>query len=343
MFRVKAPLAKKVQLVAMMGKPENNGYSALAKEPYDMTQDQDGFWSVTTAPPGPGYYEYTFLIDGVVTMDLGSTTTFSGDHETSHIEVPAQEPTFYDVQNVPHGDVRQHGYHSDITGKWRRALVYTPPEYDANPTRRYPVLYLQHGGTQNETSWLTGGKANFILDNLIAAGQAVPMLVVMDNGSTFPPGLTRLPDPPPPDNPFERVMVNEIVPMVDATYRTAPHREHRAMAGLSMGSHQTLQIALAHLDVFSHIGVFSPAPTAFDVHTIYGGVLANAAAINRQVRLFWWGAGTAEVAIYEGVKYRLARLDEVGVKYVFREWPGLAHEWRLWRRSLHDLASRLFR
>ena len=332
-----------VQLVPMMGKPEYNGYNALGRQPYDMTRDQDGFWMVTTPPVGPGYYEYTFLIDGVVMMDLGSATTFSGNHETSHIEVPVREPTFYDVHNVPHGDVRQHWYNSTLTGKWRRALVYTPAEYDANPTRRYPVLYLQHGGTQNETSWVTGGKANFILDNLIAAGQALPMLVVMDNGSTFPPGLFRLPDPPPAGNPFERVMINEIIPMIDATYRTIPDQAHRAMAGLSMGAHQTLQITLAHLDVFSHIGVFSPAPTEFDVKTTYGGVLANAAEINQQVRLFWWGAGTAEPAIYQGVKYRLARLDEVGVKYVFREWPGLAHEWRLWRRALHDLAPRLFR
>jgi len=172
-FQVKAPLAQKAQLVPLMRMPENNGQNGLGKDPYDMTRDQDGFWTVTTPPIEPGYYNYEFHIDGASVMDLGSTTCFGGDHEQSYIEVPAKEPMFYDIRDVPHGEVRQRWYYSKITGKWRRALVYTPPGYDENPLLRYPVLYLQHGSTQNETSWVTGGKANLILDNLIAAGQAV--------------------------------------------------------------------------------------------------------------------------------------------------------------------------
>ena len=254
----------------------------------------------------------------VSVRDLGSTTCFGVDHEQCYIEVPAKEPMFYDIQDVPHGEVRQHWYHSELTGKWRRAVVYTPAEYDANPTKRYPVLYLQHGGTQNETSWVTGGRANFILDNLIAAGQAVPMLVVMDNGSTFPPGLSRLPDPPPAGNPFERVMINEIIPMIDSTYRTIADQPHRAIAGLSMGSHQTLQIGLAHLDVFSHIGPFSPAPMPeFDVKTYYGGVLANAEEFNRKVRLFFYGVGTTEKKIHASAKNIVEKVHQVGIKIRF--------------------------
>jgi enterochelin esterase-like enzyme len=343
-FGVKAPTAQKVQLLPLMGEPENNGVNGLGKEAYDMTRDENGLWTVTTLPVDPGVYEYFIVIDGFGVSDPGSTTSYGIDRELSCIEVPANEPTFYDIQDVPHGDVRQHWYYSAVTGKWRRALVYTPAEYDANPTKCYPVLYLQHGGTQNETSWVTGGKANFILDNLIAAEHAVPMLVVMDNGSTFPPGLTRLPDPPPAGNLFERVMINEIVPMIDSNYRTIADQPHRAMAGLSMGSHQTLQIGLAHLDVFSHIGPFSPAPMpGFDVNTYYGGVLANAEEFNRKVRLFFYGVGTAEKKINASAKNIVEKLHKVGIKVVFKEWANLSHEWRLWRRCLNEYAQMLFR
>jgi enterochelin esterase-like enzyme len=343
-FQVNAPLAQKVQLMPLMGEPESNGVNGLGKEPYDMTKDENGFWSVTTPPIDPGYYDYFIVIDGFGVSDPGSTTSYAIDRELSCIEVPAKEPMFYDIQDVPHGEVRQRWYRSKITGKWRRALVYTPAEYDAHPTKRYPVLYLQHGGTQNETSWVTGGKANFILDNLIATGQAVPMLVVMDNGSTFPPGLTRLPDPPPAGNLFERVIINEIIPMIDSTYRTISDQPHRAMAGLSMGSHQTLQIGLAHLEVFSHIGAFSPAPMPeFDVNTYYGGVLAKGGELNRKMRLFFYGVGTAEIKIHASARNIVEKLHKVGIKIVFREWPGLSHEWRLWRRCLNEYAQMLFR
>lgn len=237
-----------------------------------------------------------------------------------------------------------HWYRSGITGKWRRAYVYIPPEYDHLPDRRYPVLYLQHAGLQNETSWVSGGRANFILDNLIAAGDAVPMIVVMENGTTFPPGMMRLPDPPPPGNPFELVLTTEVIPMIDATYHTLSDRDHRAMAGASGGSHQTLQITLAHLDLFSHIGAFSPAPMPeFDVNTYYGGVLANAQEFNRKVRLFFWGVGSGEQGIHDSVNVTLGKIGKVGVKYVYREWPGLSHEWQLWRSCLNDFTPRLFR
>ncbi|MEI7845075.1 MAG: alpha/beta hydrolase-fold protein [Chloroflexota bacterium] len=205
-FRVSAPLAHKVQLLPLMSEPDNNGTNGLGKSPFDMTINTDGFWTVTTPPVEPGYYDYVFVIDDIWVNDSGSTNSFALDHDLNFIEVPARESMFYDLKNVPHGDVRQHWYFSDLTGKWRRAFVYTPAEYEANLSRHYPVLYLQHGGKQNESSWVTGGKANLILDNLIAAGAASPMLVIMDNGSTFLPGLKRLPDPPPAGNLFEKVI-----------------------------------------------------------------------------------------------------------------------------------------
>jgi enterochelin esterase-like enzyme len=343
-FRINAPLARKVQLLPLMGEPENNGSNGLGKDPYEMIKGSGGMWFVTTPPVEPGYYDYVFLVDDVWVNDRGSTTSFAIDHDLSFIEVPAGEPMFYDLKDAPHGDVRQHWYYSDLTGKWRRALVYTPADYDAEPSKRYPVLYLQHGGTQNETSWVTGGKANFILDNLIAAGDAAPMLVVMDNGSTFLPGLKRLPDPPPAGNLFERVMIHEIIPMVDSTYRTIADQPNRAMAGLSMGSHQALQIGLAHLDLFSHIGAFSPAPMrGFDVNTYYGGVLSNAEEFNRKVNLLFYGVGTDEQNICASGQNLVEKLHQAGIGVIYREWPGLSHEWGLWRRCLYAYSQLLFR
>jgi enterochelin esterase-like enzyme len=341
-FRITADTASKVEVRSTHQKEKDNGICRFGVR-YEMTRDENGFWTVTTPPILPGFYHYEIVVDGAAMNDPGSRTSFAGDKEISYIEVPEPGSTFCDPQNVPHGEVRQHWYYSKLTKAWRRAFVYTPPEYDKALKVRYPVLYLQHGGTQNETSWVTAGRANFILDNLIAAKQAVPMIVVMDNGSTFSPGISRLPDPPPPDNLFEKVMINEIIPMTDATYRTLADQKHRAMAGLSMGSHQTLQITLAHLDTFSHIGPFSPAPMPFEVKTFYGGVLANASEFNKKARLFYLAVGTAEEGIHKSMQKILFQLDRVGIKYTYKEWPGLIHEWWLWRKCLHDFVPRLFR
>ncbi len=195
--------------------------------------------------------------------DPGSLYFYGASRWGSGIEVPAKDQDFYALKDVPHGQVRQNLYFSKITNAWRRCFVYTPPDYDKNTTSRYPVLYLQHGRGEDETGWAVQGKANLILDNLIAEKKAVPMIIVMDNGYASKPTQT------PPQggaapargaggiSAFEEVMIKEIIPMIDATYRTIADREHRAMAGLSMGANQTIQITMNNLDKFSYIGGFS--------------------------------------------------------------------------------------
>jgi enterochelin esterase-like enzyme len=278
-------------------------------------------WCVTMPLDEPAYYDYAALI-----------------------EVHAKRPMFYDIKDVPHGDVRQHWYYSELTSNWRRVVIYAPADYDTNPSMRYPVLYLQHGGTQNETSWVTSGKVNFIMDNLVATDEASPMMVVMDNSSILPPGSTLLPDMPPTGSLYEQLMIHEIIPMVDSTYRTIAEQSQRAMAGFSIGGHQTLQITLAHLDIFSHIGVFSPAPMPeFDVDNSYGGVLADADEFNRKVSLFFYGVGTEEREIHTSAQSIVDKLHRAGIGIVYREWAGLSHEWRLWRKCLYAYAQFLFR
>ena len=337
-FRLPAPNAQKVQL--QPGGADNG----LGKGPIDMTRDDKGIWTVTIPPAVPGFHYYWFLVDGVPVNDPGSETFFGWARQTSGIDVPDKDGAFYEARDVPHGEVRVRWYLSKTTGAWRRAHVYTPPDYDRNNKSRYPVLYLQHGAGENETGWTKQGRANLILDNLIAAGSAKPMIVVMETGyatraGAAPPAAGAQPAP----NAFEDVVVSDLIPMVDATYRTLSDRENRAMAGLSMGGGQTMQIASAHLDTFAWIGSFSAPMRNFDPKTSMNGVLNDAAAFNKRVRLFWVGAGTGEVAFHEAAKQLHTSLDALGIKHVLYVSEGTSHEWQTWRRSLHDFAPRLFK
>lgn len=340
-FRLHAPLAHKVQIEPINGKPENNGYNGLGKAPYDMTKDENGLWSVTTPPAVPGLHGYFLVVDGVRVNDT-ATKSYGGKMKTCGVEIPEPGIDFYDIKDVPHGQVRMQWYYSKVTNAWRRAYVYVPPDYDHNPAQRYPVFILRHGGGEDETSWVEQGRANFIMDNLIAAGQARPMIVVMDWGQAPTPNQpVHIPDTPPPPE-ITEVTINELIPMVDAAFRTIPEREQRAMAGLSMGSVQTLYIGLNNLDTFSYLGVFSRRPMSAQEFQNFSGVFADARAFNQKVKLFWWGAGTAEEGIYNATKANLAELAQIGVKSVFVEFPGTSHEWQTWRKSLYDFASRLF-
>ena len=344
-FRLKAPQAQKVQIQPMGGQPQNNGYNGLGKAPYDMTRDQDGLWSVTTPPAVPGLHAYWLVVDGVRVPDP-SSRVYSAKMTVSAVEVPEPGVDFYDIKDVPHGQVRMVWYYSKVTNLWRRAYVYTPPDYDAHPRKRYPVFILRHGGGEDETGWVEMGYANFILDNLIAEGKARAMIVVMDWGQAPTPDQPiHIPSTPPPPE-ITQVTIHELIPMVDATFRTIPDREHRAMAGLSMGSVQTLYIGLNNLDQFAYLGIFSRRPMSadeFNVDKSFGGVFRDAAAFNQKVKLFWWGAGTAEEGIYNATKANLAQLAAVGIRSVFVEFPGTSHEWQTWRKSLYDFAPRLFR
>jgi enterochelin esterase-like enzyme len=340
-FHFTAPNAQKVQL--QPGGADNG----LGKGPIDMTKDDKGVWSVTLSTVVPGFHYYWFIVDGVNGNDPGSETFFGYARETSGIEVPEAGADYYAVQNVPHGEVRLRVYQSKVTGQPRRAYVYTPPDYDTNQRTRYPVLYLQHGAGENATSWTKQGHMNLILDNLIAAGKATPMIVVMETGYAFKPGAAPVQPPnggnPAPPNVIEDVIVNDLIPTIDAQYRTIANRDHRAMAGLSMGGAQTLQVTSNHLDLFAWIGSFSAPIRNFDVKTSMNGVLADAAAFNKRVKLLWFGAGTSEEAMYKGAMQVREALDAAGIKHVFFESKGTAHEWQTWRRSLNDFAPRLFR
>ncbi|MDE3202574.1 MAG: esterase [Acidobacteriota bacterium] len=348
-IRFKAPDAKNVKVNFWSGEK-----SAMEKQP-------DGFWTFTTRPMAPGLHYYTLNVDGAEVSDPASTAYFGGSKWASAVEVPEVGVDYYLPKDVPHGQVRQVWYHSSVTGTWRDAFVYLPPNYDTSKTR-YPVLYLQHGGGEDETGWIRQGKANFILDNLIASGSTKPMIVVMANGYAtrvgyVMPDLTGKPFLGPEFikvmqermGAFEDDMTQALIPFIDKTFRTLPDRDHRAMAGLSMGGMETFQTTFNHLDLFSYIGGFSGAGNPFlmggkfDVKTAYNGAMADPSAFAKRVHLLWIGVGTDEPErMKSGLESLHTSLDEAGVKHVFYESPGTNHEWQTWRRDLKDFTPRLF-
>ncbi len=336
-FRVKAPDAGRVQ-VDLMRK-------------YDMIRDTGGYWVATTEPVVEGFHYYSLLIDGVPVVDPASQTFYGMGRMASGIDIPDIDGAFYEARPVPHGQVRSVRYYSPLTRAWRRAFVYTPPGYDADPAKRYPVLYLQHGAGEDETGWSAQGKMDLILDNLIADGKAVPMIVVMDRGyAVDPTGRVKgLPGglPGSGGNIFPEVLVGEVVPMIDSAFRTVPDRDHRAMAGLSMGGFQTFQTTMTNLDKFAYIGGFSGAtflqPGA-DITQLYGGAWADPGAFRQKVKLLYLSVGTAEPArMLTGIRGLHEALDKAGIAHVYYESPGTAHEWQTWRRSLRQYASLIFK
>ena len=313
---------------------------------YDLRKDEKGVWTGESAPQVEGFHYYQLNVDGASVPDPGSLYFYGASRWGSAIEIPAPDQDIYAIKDVPHGLVSQKTYFSKVTNSWRRCFVYTPAEYDKNTTKRYPVLYLQHGSGEDETGWPTQGKANLILDNLIAAGKAVPMIIVMDNGyavkaSQAAPGRGAFP--------FEDVLIGEIIPMIDASFRTLSDRDHRAMAGLSMGANQTITITMNNLDKFSYIAGFSgtsnyPRTDVIDPATFMGGKFMDGAALNKKIKLFWLGLGTEEPAPFPGsVKAFRNMLEKQGVKYTYYESKGTAHEWLTWRRDLHQFASLIFK
>jgi enterochelin esterase-like enzyme len=348
-LRIKAPEASKVRLNFWSG-PK-----------VDMEKQADGFWTFTTTPLAPGLHYYVFNVDGADVSDPGSTAYFGGSRYVSAVEVPEPGSTYYSIQDVPHGQVRDVWYHSPVTGSWRHAMVYLPPDYESSK-KRYPVLYLQHGGGENETGWIRQGRANFILDNLIAAGEAKPMIIVMAYGyarraGAAAPELTGptlgSPQAAAARNEMAKVFEDDVtqalIPFVDKTYRTLADRDHRAMAGLSMGGFQTFHVTLNHLDKFSHIGGFSGAGGLLedrkpDMKKDFNGVFADPAAFAKKVHLLYLGVGTAEAERFTTrIRGLHAALTEAGIQHVYWESPGTDHEWQTWRRNLKDFASRIFR
>lgn len=354
-FRVAAPDAQKVQ-VRLGG-------------PHEMTKGSDGLWTATIPPQVVGFHYYTIVVDGAVAADPATRTFFGSGWDNSGIEIPesAADAAYYSAKDVPHGEVRQRSYNSTVTGKWRRCFVYTPPEYDANPRARYPVLYLLHGWGENEQGWYAQGHVDLIMDNLIAAKKSKPMLIVMDNLNAVKPGedaslyagrgvISRrsAADVAPAGGGrggfstnwggvFTEMMIADLIPMVERTYRVQPGRENRAMAGLSMGGMQSFITVLGNLDKFAYLGGFSGSSGGrggFDAKTSNNGVFADADAFNKKIKVLFLGIGSVEGP---GAKNFSEALTKAGIHNVYFESPGTAHEWLTWRRCLNDFAPRLFR
>jgi enterochelin esterase family protein len=401
-FRFNAPSAQKVQV-------------SIANVPFDMVKGADGAWAYTSAPQAPGYHNYWMIVDGAVVLDPGTNAFIGYSHMCNGFEIPEPGVDYYDLKDVPHGNVLIKNYFAKTSNSWRHIFVYTPPGYDKGTTR-YPVLYLQHGGGEDERVWIEMGRTNVILDNLIAQGKVKPFIVVMETsavggagrgqgqgggaragqapaagagrtagqapaaggarGAGQPPAAGAAPAAGrmggfgmggPGGGPYGQLMTSDLIPWVDANFRTIADREHRGMAGLSMGGIQTAAITMANLDKFSYIGLFSggtaagfgaggpgspipmgnpaPAPAALDLKTIYSGAMANPAEFNQKVRVFFFSTGTEPpLENPEGLRKHQEQLVAAGItnSYLYIS-PATSHEWQTWRRSLYTFAPLLFK
>lgn len=313
---------------------------------YDLTKDTSGVWTGESAPQDEGFHYYQLWVDGAAVPDPSSLYYYGASRWGSGIEIPAKDQDFYALKNVPHGQIIELPYYSKSNNNMRRCFIYTPPGYDRDAQKRYPVLYLQHGGGENETGWSNQGHANLIMDNLIAEGKAKSFIIVMDNGSwamTGPRPADRSAGTWPPKgwaDGFTKTLLEDIIPMIDANYRTMADQQHRAMAGLSMGGMQTRVITLAHPEVFSHVGIFSGGSITTDD-------LANAPVFKEKIKLVFVSYGSRELenprAGFGGnPKENQDKLKEAGINTHFYVSPQTAHEWQSWRRSLHEFAPLLF-
>jgi len=334
-FKIQAPDAKDVRVINL------SDSAAMGAKEYVLVKGADGVWSGVTNPCRPGFHYYELSIDGFRCSDPASQAYFGWGKWCSGLEVPGEGLDFYLAQNTPRGEVRLHWYMSQTTGTLRKCLVYTPPDYDKNLTARYPVLYLQHGAGESELGWTMQGKVNVILDNLIAAGKAKPMLIVMDNGYAARAGAENPHRPRGEDNAFADLVVKEVVPMIDANYRTLNDRNNRAIAGLSMGAGQALNIGLSNPVLFASVGAFSGGVWRLDINTSFNGLFKDAAKFNETYRLFWFGCGDLDGG-YAGMQTFHDTLEKQGIKHVWFPGPG-SHEWQVWRQHIYEFAQVLFR
>jgi enterochelin esterase family protein len=335
-FQVRAPSASQVQI--------NLGRN------FDLRKDDSGVWTGTTTPLDPGFHYYSLVIDGVSVADPASESFFGTGRMSSAIEIPETGVDFYTVRDAPHGDIRSKQYFSKVTGTWRRLNVYTPPGYDGNPDKKYPVLYLQHGGGEDETGWAVQGRTDVILDNLIAEGKAVPMLVVMANGNVSTGGAPRGGYSSAMMAGFAGELLTNIVPFIETNFRAKTGARDRALAGLSMGGGQAFYVGLEHRDTFGSVGLFSTglfggistnAARPFNAGEQLPALLANPRAFNDSLSVFYISVGEQDPR-FEPTKLAVADFQSHGVTVAFQSFPG-GHVWQVWRKSLHDFVPRLFK
>ena len=328
--------------------PQASDVNVDCRGSYPMEKSEDGWWYGHTEPLAVGFHFYNFVVDGATVTDVDSDTYCGSYGRSSAIEIPeGPEGDYYRPQEVPHGQVRSFVYYSSYEKKYRRAEVYTPAEYERKPRKKYPVLYLQHGMCEDETGWPRQGKANFILDNLIASGACVPMIVVMDSGNCGINFMTLMRDNPGTTRDdfgasFTPILLHDIIPAIDQHFRTLSDREHRAMAGLSWGGLQTFNTVLPHLDKFAYLGSFSGAVgmRGGQISQAYDGVFADSKAFNKKVHAFFIGIGSEEG---QGAKSLSDAFTAAGIDNVYYESPGTAHEWLTWRRCLKEFLPLLFK
>ena len=335
-FRIQAPEARKVVL-------------DICGKKYDMQPDGKGAWMAVTDPLVVGFHYYFINIGGVNFIDPSTETFFGCNREAGGIEIPeGPEGDYYrPQQGIEHGQVRSIYYFAQSTNEWRHALVYTPAEYELkkNAKKRYPVLYLQHGMGEDETGWSKQGRMQHIMDNAIATGEAVPMIVVMESGDIKAPfrggdnrqGFSDY------GNSFYKVMINDLIPTIDQKFRTLTDRDHRAMAGLSWGGHQTFDVVLNHIDKFSYMGTFSGAIFGLDVKTAYNGVFTRADEFNKSIHYLFMMSGTEGMDKMFGTKKLVDDLNALGINAHYYESTGTDHEWLTWRRGLKQFIPHLFK
>ncbi len=349
MFQIRAPQAQSVRV--------SLGNTALTKE-------NNGIWTGTTPPQDPGFHYYQLIIDGVSVSDPASEAFYGTGKMSSAIEIPEKGVDFYTIKDVPHGTIRSKLYFSKYTDSWRRLNIYTPPGYDKQTNTKYPVLYIQHGGGEDERGWAQQGETDIILDNLIAANKARPMLVVIANGNVPNRSGAR-------GNAysiegmagFKEELINNVIPFIESNYRALTDAKSRALAGLSMGGGQAFYVGLPNADKFAWVGVFSSGlfggiggggmggarggrggvmgGGAFDAEAQIPGILSDSKSFNDKLSLLYISVGEQDPR-FEPVKNAVATFKENGLEVEFASFPG-QHEWQVWRKSLHDFASRLFK
>jgi enterochelin esterase-like enzyme len=340
-LRFRAPNAREVSVIG-----EIDG------KPHPMTKGDDGVWTATIGPLAPDVYNYQFNVDGIVAMDPANPSVklgFGAFPPANLVEIPGDGLQFYDAKPVPHGTVRVETYDSKTVGAPRTLWIYTPPGYDRGNTR-YPVFYLLHGSGNIDSSWMLTGRANLIMDNLIAEGKAKPMIIVNPLGYARQ-GVGLGPEAPAAAAPagpggaigggvFGKDLLEDVIPFVEKTFRTLPGADNRALGGLSMGGGQTAAIGFSHPDLFHSIVIMS-AGSANAAET-YPGFFNNSAAINKEIKLLWMGVGKDDTLVGPGAKALDEALTAKNIKHTFRLTEG-RHEWVVWRHHLNEVAPLLFR
>lgn len=316
--------------------PEATSVGVTFRDSSPFTKGDDGAWYGYTRPLDEGFHYYMLKINGAEVPDPNSLMFFGAQRWGSAVEIPAQDQATYTLRHVPQGQLREIYFHSPSTDSMRRAFVYTPPGYDQDQGKRYPVLYLQHGWGENEYGWGAQGRAREIMDNLIAENKTRPFIIVMIYGMTNDTRMGGLRDFD--IRPFETVLIRELVPFIDGQFRTLADQPHRAMAGLSMGAMETKTITLRNLATFSHIGLFSGGSIAVTNIT-------DLAAFKAKNKLVFVSYGSRELGNNRGgdPKANVEALKQAGINSHFYVSPDTAHEWQSWRRSLREFAPLLFK